>query len=71
MSSLGLKTTLNKIPLFGGILFYMYKRDQITIKFLLAGDTFMPKMHLKQPRFTYSTCGQFTKNKEFKNLKKQ
>ena len=31
----------------------------------------MPKMHLKQPRFTYSTFGQFTKNKEFKNLKKQ
>ena len=24
----------------------------------------MPKMHLKQPRFTYSACGLFTKNKE-------
>ena len=24
----------------------------------------MPEMHLKQPRFTYSACGQFTKNKE-------
>ena len=24
----------------------------------------MPEMHLKQPRFTYSTCGLFTKNKE-------
>ena len=23
----------------------------------------MPKMHLKQPGFTYSTCGSFTKNK--------
>ena len=31
----------------------------------------MPEMHLKQPGFTYSACGQFTKNKEFKNLKKQ
>ena len=32
--------------------------------FLLAGDKFMPEMHLKQPRFTYSACGPFTKNKE-------
>ena len=32
--------------------------------FLLAGDKFMPEMHLKQPGFTYSTCGPFTKNKE-------
>ena len=24
----------------------------------------MPEMHLKQPRFTYSACGSFTKNKE-------
>ena len=33
-------------------------------KFLLAGDKFMPEMHLKQPGFTYSACGPFTKNKE-------
>ena len=33
-------------------------------KCLLAGDKFMPEMLLKQPRFTYSTCGPFTKNKE-------
>ena len=24
----------------------------------------MPEMHLRQPQFTYSTCGPFTKNKE-------
>ena len=24
----------------------------------------MPKMHLTQPGFTYSSCGPFTKNKE-------
>ena len=24
----------------------------------------MPEMHLKQPSFTYSACGPFTKNKE-------
>ena len=32
--------------------------------FLLAGDKFMPEMHLKQPGFTYSSCEPFTKNKE-------
>ena len=31
---------------------------------LLSGDTFMPEMHLRQPGFTYSTYGPFTKNKE-------
>ena len=45
--------------------------NEIVNKFLLAGDTFMPKMHLKQPGFTYSVCGPFTKNKErIQNLKK-
>ena len=24
----------------------------------------MPEMHIKQPEFTYSICGPFTKNKE-------
>ena len=33
-------------------------------KFLLAGDKFMPEMHLKQTGFTDSTCGPFTKNIE-------
>ena len=36
----------------------------IVNKFLLAGDKFMPEMHLKQPGFTYSACEPFTKNKE-------
>ena len=33
-------------------------------EFLLAEEKFMPEMHLRQPRFTYSACGPFTKNKE-------
>ena len=33
-------------------------------KFLLAGDKFMPEMHLRQPQFTYSPCGPFTKHKQ-------
>ena len=47
------------------------KMNEIVNKFLLAGDTFMLEMHLKQPGLTYSACGPFTKNKEFKILKKQ
>ena len=42
--------------------------NKIVSKFLLAGNKFMPEMHLKQPHFTYSACGPFTKNKELKNL---
>ena len=38
--------------------------DEIVYKFLLADDKFMPEMHLKQPGFTYSAWGPFTKNKE-------
>ena len=38
--------------------------NKIVNKFLLAGDTFMPEMHLEQPAFTYSDSGPFTKNKE-------
>ena len=40
------------------------KVNEIVNKFLLAGDKFMPEMHLKQPGFTYSACGPLTKNKE-------
>ena len=29
--------------------------NEIINKFLLAGDIFMPKMHLRQPGFTYSS----------------
>ena len=37
--------------------------NNIINKFLLAGDNFMPEMHLRQPQFTYSACGPFTKDK--------
>ena len=32
--------------------------------FFLAGDKFMPEIHLRQPGFIYSACGPFTKSKE-------
>ena len=38
--------------------------NEIVSELLLAGDKFMPEMHLKQPGFTYSACQPFTKNKE-------
>ena len=37
---------------------------RIINKFLLTGDKFMPEINLRQPRFTYSVCGPFTKHKE-------
>ena len=38
--------------------------NEIINKFLLAGDKFMPEIHLKQSGFTYSACGPFTKSRE-------
>ena len=35
---------------------------------LLAGDKFMPEIHLRQPQFTYSACGPFTKHEDTKKL---
>ena len=64
LSNLGSKTPQNKIPLLGDIYFKCIKMNEIMNKCLLKGDKFMPEMHLKQPGFTYSACGPFTKNKE-------
>ena len=45
--------------------------NAIINKFLLAGDRFMSEMRLKQPHFTYSACGPFTRNKgRIKKFKK-
>ena len=42
--------------------------NEIVNTFSLAGNKFMPKIHLRQPKYTYSVCGLFTKNKKHKNL---
>ena len=55
---------MNAIPL-------EYKTNEIVNKFLLAGDKFMPEMHLKQAGSTYSACGHFTKNKEIIQIFKE
>ena len=45
--------------------------NSVINKFLLAGDKFMPEMHLREPQFAYSACGPFTRHKEIiKNKKK-
>ena len=38
--------------------------NNVINKCLLAGDKFMPEMHLRQSRFAYSACGPFTRHKE-------
>ena len=42
----------------------MCKRNEIVNKFLLAGEKLVTEIHLRQPAFTYSVCGPFTKNIE-------
>ena len=71
LSSLGIKTPLSQIPLLGPLLFQgyyqgntKYKMNETVNKFLIAGDKFIFEMHLRQPGFTYSACGPFTRNKE-------
>ena len=45
--------------------------NNIINKFLLAGDKFMPEVHLRQPQFVYSACDPFTRHKEkIKELKR-
>ena len=38
--------------------------NEIVNNFLLAWTKFIPEMHLKKLGLTYSTCRQFTKNRE-------
>ena len=38
--------------------------NNVINKFLLAGDKFMPEIHFRQPQFTYSACGPFTKHEQ-------
>ena len=73
LSNLIVRTPLSKVP---NIRWYFFlnaiplnplnriKMNEIVNKFLIAGDIFMPEMDLKQPGFTYSACGPFTRNKE-------
>ena len=45
--------------------------NKIVNKFLLAGDKFIPELHLRQPGFTYSDCNRLLNiQKGFKNTEK-
>ena len=37
---------------------------KILSNFFLAGDKFIPELHVRQPGFTCSACGPFTKHQE-------
>ena len=68
----GIKVPILNDLQIANILFSKYKINAIVNKILLPGDKFMPEMYLRQPGFTCSACGPFTKNKErMKKLKKQ
>ena len=47
LSNLGVRTPLSKVSILGDILFWMYKMNETVNNFVLAGDKFMPEMHLK------------------------
>ena len=64
LSNLGLRTPLNKIPVLGDIALIKDKMNNTINKLLLAGDKFMPEIHLRQPQFTYSAGGPFTKHEQ-------
>ena len=38
--------------------------NEIVNKFLLGGGKFIPTLHLRQPGFTYTTCGPFAKHRK-------
>ena len=63
LSNLDLRAPLSKGSFIGDIFFKGIEINETVNTFLLPGDKFMPEMHLKQPGFTYSACGPFTKNK--------
>ena len=37
--------------------------NNVINKIFLAGDKFMPEMHLRQHQFVYSACGPFNRHK--------
>ena len=63
LSKLVLKTSSSIIPVFGNILIYWYKMNEAINNLFLAGEKFMSKSLLRQPRFKCCGCGSFTKNK--------
>ena len=64
LSSLWTKTPLKKNSSSWFFLIWRYKMNEIVNNLLLWGNKFMREIYLRQPGFTCSTCGLFTKNEE-------
>ena len=63
---------MNEIPIFGIFFSRSISINNIINNFLKARDNLMPEMHLRQPGFTYSSCGPQTKKKtRIQKLKKK
>ena len=56
LSSLVIRTPFSKFFLSDSILFEKYKMNEIINTILLAGNQFIPELHLRQPQFTCSAC---------------
>ena len=68
LSNLGIKTLWVKFHCWI-FCFKFIKMNEIVNTFLLAGDKFMPEMHLKQPGLTDCAVAHFLKTKgELKSL---
>ena len=65
-------SSVQQLFCFSNIWNDLFEMNKFVNKFLLAGDKFLPKLHLQKPGFTYNACGPCTKHWEgFKNLEKQ
>ena len=77
LSNLSLRTSLSKVQILGNILFWSAtllsckkKMNEIVKTFLLAGDKFMPEMHLKQSGLLIVLVDHLQKSKkDLKNSK--
>ena len=76
LSNLSLRTSLSKVQIWGNILFWSAtllsckKMNEIVKTLLLAGDKFMPEMHLKQSGLFIVRVDHLQKSKkELKNSK--
>ena len=45
-----------------------YKINELVNIFSLTGNKVIPEMHLRKPKFTYSACEPFTKNRSLEKL---
>ena len=86
MSKIEIRSPLINIPLIDAIFYFktkkqlfcfnniwdnQFKMNEIVNENLMTGDKLMSKLHLRQPGFTYSACGSFTRYSEnIKKLKK-